>query len=637
MGKLLIVNNDEKMPYKIGGVIEDFPTTSHLKYDFFLTMKGVEFWGGEQNDWGATNYPTYVKVREGTNKEELEKKMLGVVTKYWLPRWIKEGVPNAEQLAKSGWFILQPVKDIYLRSEGVSDPVSHGDIRFIWLFGAIAIFILIIASINFINLSTAKSANRAKEVGLRKTVGSLQINIINQFLIESILFSFISFAIGIVLAELLLPFFNSLAAKSLIIPWKEWWFIPMIGISSIIIGLLAGIYPSFYLSSFKPIQVLKGNLSRGSKNSFTRSALVVFQFTTSIVLIIATVVIYRQVEFILSTKVGFDKDQVLVIHGTSTLGNQVKTFKEELQQLSQVKSVTVSDYLPIRGTKRNGNGFWVEGRQKVDHSVGVQVWQVDYDYIKTMGMKIVAGRNFSPEMASDSSGIIINQTMAKKLGLQDPIGKRVQNWRSWNVIGVVEDFNFESLRSEVGPLCFLIGNSPSIISVKLNAKNASSVLPQIESTWKKIAPHQPIRYTFLDESFERMYDDVKRMGSIFTSFAVLAIIVACLGLFALSSFMVEQRGKEISIRLILGASLKSIFNLLTVNFLKLVVISLFIAAPIAWYLMDQWLMDFTYRTKITLDIFLLTGTIAITIALLTISYQSVKAALVKPISKLKSE
>ncbi|GHM99650.1 ABC transporter permease [Cytophagales bacterium WSM2-2] len=637
VGKLMIVNNNEKEPYRIGGVIENLPPASHLQYDFFLTMTGVEFWKGEQSDWGATNYPTYIQLREGSDKSQLEKKMIGVINKYLLPRWIKDGVPNADVLAKSAWFILQPVKDIYLKSEGISDPVSHGDIRFVWLFGAIAAFILLIACINFINLSTAKSANRAKEVGLRKTVGSNRSSIINQFLTESLLFSFISFGLGLMLAELLMPFFNSLAAKSLFIPWKEWWFIPIVVASSVIIGILAGIYPSFYLSSFKPIQVLKGNLSKGSKNSFTRSTLVVFQFTTSIVLIIATAVIYRQVNFILNTKVGFDKDQVLVLRGTSTLGNQVKTFKDELQQLASVKGVTVSDYLPIKGTKRNGNGFWIEGKQNEDHSLGVQFWRVDPDYIKTMGMKIVDGRNFSPDAVSDSASIIINQTMARKLGLKDPVGKRVQNWRAWNVVGVVEDFNFESLRNEVGPLCMVLGESPGIVSVKLNAQSLTAALPAIESLWKKIAPHQPIRYSFLDESFARMYDDVKRMGRIFTSFAVLAIIVACLGLFALSSFMVEQRGKEISIRLVLGASLQNIFSILTVNFLKLIVVSIFIAGPIAWYMMNQWLLDFNYRTKITWDVFAITGGMAILIALFTISYQAIRAALAKPVNNLRSE
>ncbi|HEY9005790.1 MAG TPA: ABC transporter permease [Ohtaekwangia sp.] len=637
VGKLMVMNDQVKDPLKIGGVIQDFPSNSHLNFDFIVTMKGRQFWDGEQNYWGATNYPTYILVKQGTDVAQLEKKMNGVISKYMLPMWLKEERANAYDLAKKVSLTLQPVKDIHLRSAGIEDPLSHGDIRFVWLFGAIAIFILLLACVNFINLSTAKSANRAKEVGLRKTVGSMRSNIINQFLTESLLYSFFSFVLGMFIAWLLLPYFNMLASKHLEFPWGEWWFVPLMFAASIVIGLIAGIYPSFYLSSFKPIAVLKGNLSRGSKNATTRSALVVFQFTTSIALIIATVIIYRQVEYILNKKIGFEKDQVLLIQGTNTLGDKVKTFKDELLQLSQVKSATVSDYLPIRGTKRNGNAFWNDGKQKEEKSVGVQIWEVDPDYIKTLGMKIVDGRDFNRDIVSDSASIIINQKMAKELGLKDPIGRRVANWRPYTIIGVVEDFNFESLREEIHPLCFVLGNSPRIVSAKVDTQDMAGTLASIEAIWKKLSPHQPIRYTFLDESFSRMYDDVKRMGSIFTSFAILAIVVACLGLFALSAFMVEQRGKEISIRLVLGASLNSIFNLLTLNFIKLVLISMLIAAPLAWYMMQKWLEDFSYRTEITWDIFVLAGAMSILIALLTISYQSIRAALVKPVNNLRSE
>jgi putative ABC transport system permease protein len=636
IGKLVILNNDPK-PYKIGGVIKDFPSNTHLQFDFLITLKGVEFWQGEQTYWGATNYPTYIKLKSAADAAQLEKKMLRVIKKYMLPYWIKDGAADADGLAAATKFELQPITDIHLRSEGISDPVQHGDIRFVWLFGAVAGFILVIACINFVNLSTAKSANRAKEVGLRKTVGSHRGNIISQFLTESLLYSFLSFAIGILLAWALLPYFNLLAAKSLIFPWKEWQLFPLIIIATVGVGIVAGIYPAFYLSSFMPVQVLKGNVSKGSKSSITRSSLVVFQFSTSIVLIIATFVIYRQVEYILTKKVGFDKDQVLLIQGTDTLEKNITAFKSELLKLSQVKSASVSDYLPIKGTKRNGNGFWNEGKKTTDKSVGVQVWRVDHDYINTLGMKIVEGRNFSPDMRTDSSAIIINQKMAKELGLKDPIGKRIQNWQVFNVVGVVEDFHFESLRDKIEPLAFVLGDQASIVSVKVNTKDMASVIESITGVWKKFSPNQPIRYTFLDESFARMYDDVQRMGRIFTTFAILAIVVACLGLFALSAFMVEQRSKEISIRLVLGASLNSIFNLLTLNFLKLVVISIVIAVPIAWYIMHKWLEDFTYRTEIKWDVFAVAGIMAIVIALLTISYQSIKAALANPVNSLKNE
>ena len=637
VGKAFIVNNDVSKPFKIGGVIENFPATSHLQFDFLMTLKGVEFWPGEQSYWGATNYPTYILLRKGADPAQLEGKLASVIEKYLLPQWIADGVPNAKSLVAKVALKLQPVKDIHLRSAGIQDRLSHGDIRFVWLFGAVAVFILIIACINFINLSTAKSANRAKEVGLRKTVGSLRGHIINQFLTESVIFSFLSFTLGILLAWLLLPYFNMLSSKSLIFPWKEGWLFPILTIAMALVGIIAGIYPSFYLSSFKPIDVLKGNLSRGSKTATMRSSLVIFQFTTSIVLIIATVIIYRQVEYILNTKVGFEKDQVLLIQGTNTLGDQVTTFKNELLQLTQVKSATVSDYLPVKGTKRNGNGFWNEGKKGVDKEVDGQFWIVDNDYIKTMGMNIVAGRDFSVDMKSDSQGVIINQKMAKELDLKDPIGKRIFNGRLWSVVGVVEDFHFESLREKIEPLCMTLGISPAVVSVKVTTADISTTLQSIGTVWKKFLPHQPIRYAFLDESYSRMYDDVKRMGRIFTTFAVFAVIVACLGLFALSAFMVEQRGKEISIRLVLGASMRSIFNLLTLNFVKLVLIAIVIAVPIAWYMMNKWLEDFTYKTEIRWDVFVLSGLMAVGIALVTISYQSIKATLVNPVNSLRSE
>jgi len=638
VGQLMVVNDDTKQPYKIGGVIADFPANAHFNFQFIITMKEHEFWPGEQNYWGATNYPTYLLLRPGTDVKKLEKKFDRITEKYLLPLWIEQGRADAKQLGKSTQYELQPIANIHLHNAGIEDPVpSHGDIRFVWLFGVVAAFILIIACINFINLSTAKSANRAKEVGLRKTVGSFRSNIINQFLIESLLFSFLSFTLGLLLAWLFLPYFNVLASKTLSFPWGEWWLAPVMLGSCVLIGLLAGLYPSFYLSSFKPIQVLKGNISRGSKNATTRSVLVVFQFTTSIILIISTFVIYRQVHYILNKDVGFDKEQVLLIQGTNTLGNKLTTLKDELLQLANVKSVSVSDYLPINGTKRNGNGFWLEGRNKIDKSVSGQFWRVDHDYLKTMGLKLAAGRDFSRDMASDSSAVIINQKMAKELGLTDPVGKRMMNWEAYNIIGVVEDFNFDSFRSDINPLVLKLGNSPNIISVKLNAKDPATTLASIETVWKRVVPHQPIRYSFLDESFARMYDDVQRMGHIFTTFAVLAIIVACLGLFALSAFMIEQRGKEISIRLVLGASLENIFRLLTLNFVKLVLISIVIAAPVAWYMMDKWLQDFSYKTELSWDVFALGGVMAVLIALITISYQAIRAGLANPAASLRSE
>src|SRR5678815_1653104 len=345
--------------------------------------------------------------------------------RYYVERMKAAGDPQADDLAKNARILAQPISNIHLYSYDIDDGLEKGDIRFVWLFGAIAIFILVIACINFINLSTAKSANRAREVGLRKVVGSHRGGLVKQFLTESILFSVLSFVLGLLIAVLLLPYFNTLAAKSLAIPWTAWWVLPLMIGSAIVVGVMAGLYPSFYLSAFKPINVLKGQLSRGSKNSLLRNGLVVFQFTTSIILIIGTLVIYKQTHFMLNKKVGFDRDQVMVIQGTNTLDNKIEAFKNDLLKSSEIKSATIGDYLPIAGTKRDGNTFHKEGKIKEDIGVSAQKWQVDYDYVKTMGMHLIEGRYFSRDMASDSEATVINKTMAKKLGLKNPIGQRL--------------------------------------------------------------------------------------------------------------------------------------------------------------------------------------------------------------------
>jgi putative ABC transport system permease protein len=641
IGQVMILDNDTKHPYRIGGVMADFPPNSHLQYSFLLTLSSVEFWNGEQNNWGDWNYLDYVLVRPGTNIKQLEAKVTkDIIQHYLLPDMIKGGMKNAAQEAKKFSLHLQRVTDVNLYSYDIQDEVAHGDVRFVWLFGAIAGFILLIACINFINLSTAKSANRAKEVGLRKVVGSYRSSLIGQFLAESIIYSVLSFVLGVLLAFLMLPYFNTLAAKTLTIPWLAWWLFPVIIVSALVVGVAAGVYPAFYLSSFKPVQVLKGSLSTGSKSSILRNGLVVIQFTASIIMIISTLVISKQMNFILHQKVGFDKDQVVMLQGCNTLTTRdVKNLKNELSNLAAVKSVSISDYLPVAGTKRNGNTFFMEGRTRLDPGVSGQFWQVDDTYLKTLGIKLVEGRNFSYDRADDTAGrnVIINQTLAKKLNLKKAIGARITNGYVYTVVGVVQDFNFESMRDHVGPLMLHFGISPSIISVKVRGADMKNTLAAITTTWKNLVPNQPIRYTFLDESFANMYADVLRMGHIFTTFAILAMVIACLGLFALSAFMAEQRSREIGIRKVLGASVSGITTLLSVDFVKLVFIAIIIASPIAWWAMVKWLQGFAYAIKVQWWIFIVAGCIAIFIALFTVSFQSVRAALMNPVKSLRSE
>ncbi|MBN2009407.1 ABC transporter permease [candidate division KSB1 bacterium] len=637
IGKTFIINNNESKPYRVAGVI-DFPTHSHFQCDFLMTLEGG-LYHGEQNNWRSSSYYTYVLLHPGTIVAQLERKFSLITRKYIIPSQQQDGYVDAEKLADIITYDLQPIRDIHLKSAGIQDGLRHGDIRFVWLFGIIAGFILAIASINFINLSTAKSANRAKEVGLRKTVGSNKGNLIGQFLTESVLYSVLSFILGMMLAVVCLPYFNVLAAKSLTIPWYESWRIfPLLAFSSVIIGIMAGLYPSVYLSSFKPVSVLKGNLSRGSKSSRMRSGLVIFQFTISIVLIIGTLIIARQMNYILTKNVGFEKDQVMLLHGANTIGEQVASFKNELLQLPDVKSVTVSDFLPISGTKRDGNALWNDGKSKIDPPTYGQFWRVDHDYINTMGMNIIEGRNFSIDMPTDSKAAIINQKLARELGLAEPIGKWIQNqWHAFEVIGIVEDFHYESLKKGIGGLCFVLGNSPNIVSVKMSTAHMSGLIQSVTEVWNSFSPNQPIRYTFLDESFAMMYADVQRMGNIFSTFALLAIIVACLGLLALSSFMTAQRTKEIGIRKVLGASIFNVTFNLSKNFLALVVVANIIAWPVAYFFMNKWLQDFAYRIDIDWGMFMLAGGIALFIALLTVSWQAIKAAWANPVESLRYE
>jgi len=637
VGKIIILNEEKTKPFVVGGVMNDFPTNSHIHYEFLITLTNVEFWPGEQTSWCCWNYNAYIKLRPDTNIPSFEKKLTSMRETYLVSHLEKMGDQSVADVKKYHFFGVQPVEDIYLKSGKMGDEQQHGDMRYIWLFGGIAVFILLLACINFINLSTAKSANRAKEVGLRKVVGSARSFLVRQFLTESLVYSFVSFALALVLVILVMPFFNSLSGKQLSVPWTTWWLLPLLGAGAIMAGVIAGIYPAFYLSAFKPVDVLKGSVSRGSKSSTMRSAMVIFQFTTSIILIIGTFIIYEQMNFILHSKLGFSKEQVIMIQGASTLERQHDAFKNELKQLAEVENATSNNYLPVYGTNRDQNGFWKEGKQKIDKPVYGQFWYVDEDYIPTLRMKLVEGRNFNEKLKSDSAAIIINQALARAMGYKKSVGERMGNGRTYNVIGVVEDFHFDTMKGEIRPLCMVMGKGGDIVSVKVKSKNVASVLSSINKVWDKFMPHQPFRYTFLDESYARMYDDVDRTGRLFASFAGLAIIVACLGLFALSAFMVEQRSKEISIRLVMGASVRNIFRLLTQNFVKLVLVSFVIAAPISWIMMNKWLEDYKYKITITLDVFIAAGVTAVFIALLTISYQSISAALANPANRLRSE
>ncbi len=647
VGKVLYLNGDMAHPYKIGGVMADPPVNSHLnKFDFLISLTGHELWNGEQNFWRADNYPTYALLKPGVDPVQLQVKMAALNQRYVLPQMEAAGTADPEGILKRCSFELQPVKDIHLRSGNQwGDGLQHGDIRLVWLFGAVGVFILLLACINFVNLSTARSANRAKEVGLRKVVGSPRSGLIGQFLTESLLLSAISIVLAIGIAWLCLPLFDRMTDTKLEMPWTAWWWLPSIILTAVGVGLLAGWYPAVYLSRFRPVDVLKGAVALGGRRSGLRSVLVVFQFTTSVILIVCTLVIYRQMQFILNSKMGYDKDQVMLIQGTGTIdtGNyphlRLRTFKNDLLDLSGVKNVTISDFLPVGLGKRNQNGFWKEGRSKVDPSIGAQNWYGDPDYFATMGMKLVKGRTFVRDMASDTSAVVINEAMASKLGWADPLGKQIDRGGTYkmHIIGVVSDFNFESVRDSIQPVVIHRGDWATIVAVKANTKDMAGLIKDVGLVWKRYSPQQGLRYTFLDESYARMYADVQRTQNMFTSLATLAIVIACLGLFALSAYVAERRRKEVGIRKVLGASVAQVTGLLTREFVVLVLISILIATPVAYWGMHVWLLDYSYRIGLGWEVFVAAGLMVIGIALLTIGVQAVRAARANPAGSLRAE
>ncbi len=636
-GETIFLNDDESTPYSIGGVMANLDHTHLAGIDFLITLKNLEFWEGEQADWCCWNYSPYLRLRKGTDPRIVERKLAPIYEKH-IVGWLNDqGDQRADTIRKYGAMELQAVGDIHLKSSDVSDFLAVSDVKIVWLYAAIGLFVLLLACINFINLSTAKSANRAKEVGMRKVIGSNRGQLIEQFLSESILLCLIAVILGVALAAYSLPFFNQIANKDLVIPIGEGWFLLSLLALTGSIGLISGLYPAFYLSSFSPLSILRGEKSRGSRSSNLRSGLLVFQFGTSIVLIVGALVVYQQMDFILHKKLGFEKEQVVMIEGAHTIVEEMPAFKVSLLQIPGVQHASASGFLPIEGTRRNTNSFWKAGKREIDQGVPAQFWWVDEHYLETMGMKLVEGRMFERNRASDSMACVINQEMANRLGLQNPIGNQIENWGKWNIVGVVEDFHFDLMTQEIRPLVMVRGTRGDMVSLKIDGEDMEATLQAVEDVWTDFKPHQEFRYSFLDEAYASMYEDVQRTSNVFSIFAILAIIVASLGLFALSAFMVEQRTKEIAVRKILGASEKQILTLLSSETLRLVLLGFSLATPIAWYLMSEWLSGFSYQVDIRWWIFLVAGGIAMLVAIITISFQAVKAAFSNPAFSLRSE
>ncbi|MDB5133498.1 MAG: hypothetical protein JWP37_101 [Mucilaginibacter sp.] len=628
-GQTLTINDTSQ--YKITGVIKDIPSQSHFNFDFFLSYSSIpEYRAG---GWGYGGMHNYVLLKPGANIKKIESQMQAIAYK----NYPSSMHTNGNYLK----YDLTPLLNLHLRSPSQYELMERGSIQYVYIFSVIAIFILLIACVNFMNLSTARSSNRAKEVGVRKVLGSARKYLIAQFLTESILVTLASTIIAVALAWLLMPLFNQMAAKHLSFTTHSLtWLLPSLLVVVVVIGFLAGSYPAFFLSAFQPIEVLKGKLAAGFKGGFLRSFLVVFQFSISIFLIIGTLVIYNQLSYIHNKNLGFNRSQMLVIKNTNVLGKQAKILKQKVKQMPGVVNATMSAYLPT-GEDRSMTGLFPVLPIDIKQDVLSEFWPVDEDYMNTLGIKLIAGRNFSNQMASDTASMIVNEAFVKRFGFKDPLNKTVYRdsygIQPYHIIGVMKDFHFSSLRDAIKPVALVYNEDRGAITAHVNTANLSSLMSQIENKWKELSPNQQFTFSFMDQDFDATYRSEQRIGTIFISFSTLAILIACLGLFGLAAYAAEQRNKEIGIRKVLGASVSAIVNMLSLDFIKLVFISILIASPLAWFIMNKWLQDFAYRVNMSWWTLTIAGLVAVLIAFVTISFQSIKAALANPVESLRSE
>jgi putative ABC transport system permease protein len=634
--------------YKVAGVIKDIPAQSHFNFDFFISMSS--FPDSRSTEWLRSDYNTYVLLKDATDHKKLEAALPAFLNRHSGQEMQTQLKMSMAAFEKGGSFFrlnLTPLTDIHLKSNRSGELGPNSTIQYVYVFSAIALFILLIACVNFMNLSTARSANRAREVGVRKVLGSSKKYLIAQFLTESILVTLVATIIAFITAIALLPAFNQLSGKEIAINSQTLsWLIPVLLVIVLVVGAMAGSYPAFYLSAFQPIDVLKGKLSAGFKGSGLRSFLVVMQFSISIFLIVGTLVIYNQLNYIQTKNLGYNRNQVLIVQNTFELNNQANVFKQEIKQLPGVENATLTGFLPTSQWK-NTSIFFKDASFDQKKALFPQTWEVDEDYIKTLDMKMAAGRSFSNQMLTDSSGIILNEAAAKFLGLKDPLNKPlyrsnggkqdISNSKEYHIIGVVKDFNFSSLRDVISPVVLVLAHNTGALSIRVNTKNLPALLSQIKDKWRSISPGVQMNFSFMDQDFDASYRAEQRVGTIFVVFTTLAIIIACLGLFGLAAYAAEQRTKEIGIRKILGASIGAIAGMLSFDFIKLVFIAILISLPLGWFLMNKWLQQFAYRVNIQWWVLVLAGFIAIFIAFITISFQSVKAAIANPADSLRSE
>ncbi len=641
VGKTLHLDNTTD--YKITGVIKDVPEQAHLHFGLIKSIEEVD--DRNNPEWTSENFITYLLAKPGVSQQDLDNILKKATKKYAEPnlqQFLHISIADLDQKGDHFRFVTIPLTRIHLYSTLTNEEEPSGNIQYVYIFIVIAVFILLIACINFMNLSTARSAGRSREVGVRKVLGSGRGTLIYQFLTESTLTSFIALCIALTITYILLPYFNQLSGKQITLSlFSSVWLFPCLLVTTLIIGLLAGLYPAFFLSAFQPIQVLKGKLASGFKGSILRNSLVVFQFTTVIVLIVGTLVIYNQLSYIRNKKLGYNREQVLVLQNTGALYLHAKSFKQDVLKLAGVKSGTMTSFIPTS----KSNDIEVYGKDAAmgpGNTTALATWYVDEDYIRTLGMQILQGRNFLKDRLTDSSAVIINETAAQMLGYKHPLKETIyrSNNHPFRVIGVVEDFNTGSLRNKIEPLILRLGSDRSAMAFRIETKNIPALISQIKKLYYRADGNmagQPFSYSFMDDDFNLLYKSEQNTGKIFMTFAFFAILIACLGLFGLVTYAAEQRTKEIGIRKVLGATVSNIVGMLSNDFLKLVAISALIAFPVAWYAMNKWLQDFAYRTSISWWIFTAAGLIAVIITVATVSFRVIKAALMNPVTSLRAE
>lgn len=640
LGKTLQVNGAEGKPYRVTGILDELPGKLHFDFGIFISMPEHQ-----RQTWSNVGSYTYLQLQPGADAKKLEAKFPQLVAKYVVPEVQKDmgvSLAEAQKSVNTVKFYLKPLSAIHLYSDNKDELQPNGSVKYLYIFGALAVFILLLACVNFNNLSTAGSIKRSKEVGIRKVMGSGQGSLVRQFLTESVLLSLLAFLLALVITYFSLPYFNQLAGKQISFAFFANYRLLLLSLLVVVAaGLLAGSYPAFFLSSFNIIRVLKSSTPTQPHSAQSlRSSLIVFQFTISIVLIICTIVVYNQLYYMQHKALGFDKSQAIIINDTHLLNNGEDAFKHQLLQDNRVADVTISRDVPVDLAGTDGTQAYVKKQTAHQSNADIHInkYHVDYDYLRTLGIAVVKGRDFSTSFSTDSTAILINETAVKDFGLQgtDPIGRTVvfSGQHEYHIIGVVKDFHYTSIKQKIAPLLIMLGHNYGAMIVKVKATDMKDFIADTKKKWLAYNANGPFSYSFLNDRFASVYASEERTGKIFSLFAGISIVIAALGLFGLSAYTTRQRTKEIGVRKVLGATVEQVVLLLSKEFLYLVLIAFMIAIPVTWFAMNQWLKDFAYRVPIGWAAFLLAGVAALVIAFTTVSFQAVKAAIMNPVKSL---